>query len=62
MLKEENLVILFNDITESVDERRSNAEQKLQTIYFASVAHDLKTPVNSIYGANQQLKRLTTNP
>lgn len=25
---------------------------KMQYLYFASIAHDLKTPVNSILGAN----------
>lgn len=35
----------------------------MRTVYFASVAHDLKTPVNSIMGTTRALvELLSSNP
>jgi len=47
--------VLLNDISEVRREAQAEANEKMQTLYFASVAHDLKTPINSIYSANQQM-------
>jgi len=52
MRKDDNLVVLVNDISEIRRREQYEAQEKMQTVFFASVAHDLKTPVNSIYGAN----------
>jgi len=49
---EDTLVILLNDISEIRKRERLQAQEEMQAIFFASVAHDLKTPINSIYGTN----------
>jgi len=51
-LGDDTLVILLNDISEIRKREQLQAKEEMQSIFFASVAHDLKTPINSIYGAN----------
>lgn len=41
--------------------QRAKAEKKLQTIYFASVAHDLRTPLNSLLASNNSLRHILRN-
>lgn len=49
-------LILVNDITQIKDLMKQGLKDKMSFLYFTSVAHDLKTPVNSLMGVNQNLQ------
>lgn len=49
-------LVVVSDISEAIANECSQQLEKMKTIYYASTAHDLRTPVNSILGSNQLLK------
>ena len=49
-------LILCTDITKLRKHAKIQEAHKLQTVYFASLAHDLKTPINSVIGINNTLR------
>ncbi|MGYP000288011348 len=53
-------IVLANDIT-SIKENEIKA-QKQRMIFFSSVAHELKTPLNSIVPMSVTLRRYITDP
>lgn len=49
-------LVKISDITLiSKYEKQKNLD-KMKALYFASIAHDLRTPINSIMGTNQILQ------
>lgn len=46
------LIVLIKDTTDACRRRKEELEKKMQTIFFASVAHDLRTPLNSLLASN----------
>jgi len=50
------MMLMINDITSVRNLEKSKQLQRMKTIYFCSVAHDLKTPINSIIATNSHLK------
>lgn len=51
----ETALILITNITNVKKLEKQKQTNKFKTIYFASVAHDLRTPINSIMCINQTL-------
>eukprot|EP00347_Sterkiella_histriomuscorum_P022073 403331778 len=51
----ETALILITNITNVKKYEKSKQLNKFKTIYFASVAHDLRTPINSVMCINQLL-------
>ena len=52
-----NVAILFNDITEEIKVKHKMEEMlKMQEAFFANVSHELKTPLNLIFSANQLME------
>jgi signal transduction histidine kinase len=45
-------LIIITDITALNSIEKQKQREKMKTLYFASIAHDLKTPINSISSAN----------
>lgn len=45
-------MIIITDITKLKKYEKQKQIDKVKTVYFASVAHDLRTPINSIMGTN----------
>jgi K+-sensing histidine kinase KdpD len=45
-------LIIIKDITKARKYEKQKQIDKMKTIYFCSVAHDLRTPINSIMGTN----------
>jgi signal transduction histidine kinase len=45
-------LFIITDITALRSFEKRSQVTKMKTIYFASIAHDLKTPINSIMGTN----------
>lgn len=48
----EQAFILIQDITPMQELERARAEKQFSTVYFASVAHDLRTPINTVIAIN----------
>lgn len=48
-------LVIISDITKMKKYEKQKQIDKLKTVYFASIAHDLRTPINSIMGTNQVL-------
>ena len=48
-------VVIITDITKLKKYEKQKQIDKFKTIYFASVAHDLRTPLNSMIGTNELL-------
>ena len=48
--------MLLQDLQRIRQEEKFNAQKKMQTVYFASVAHDFRTPLNAMLSATQSLK------
>lgn len=44
------------DITLISKYESQKSMEKMKTLYFASIAHDLRTPINTIMGTNQILQ------
>eukprot|EP00347_Sterkiella_histriomuscorum_P019699 403340624 len=53
--KETQKLIVMQDNTEAIQREKSLLQNQLQTVFFASVAHDLRQPLNSISASNQIL-------
>ena len=45
-------LITISDITNLKKYEKAKQIEKIKSIYFASLAHDLRTPINSIMGTN----------
>ena len=48
-------LVLFMDITKLKKFEKERQSSRFKTIYFTSMAHDLRTPINSVMGVNQVL-------
>ncbi|CDW78418.1 multi-sensor hybrid histidine kinase [Stylonychia lemnae] len=48
-------LIMIRDITIFRQREQAQAEKQVQTVFFASVAHDLRTPLNSLQASNNSL-------
>lgn len=48
-------LITISDITKMKKYEKQKQIERIKTIYFASIAHDLRTPINSIMGTNHLL-------
>jgi signal transduction histidine kinase len=46
---------MIKDISEIREREQAILSKKMQTLYFASVAHDLRTPLNSVLAFNSTL-------
>jgi len=49
-------LVLMNDVSDIRKYEKLKQKKRFEVIYFASVAHDLRTPVNTCLQVNQQLK------
>mmetsp|Transcript_30372 Transcript_30372/g.22545 ORF Transcript_30372/g.22545 Transcript_30372/m.22545 type:complete len:110 (+) Transcript_30372:739-1068(+) len=52
---EDVLMVMVTDVTSVRSLHKEKQLQRMKTIYFCSVAHDLKTPLNSINATNDFL-------
>lgn len=48
-------LVTVSDITNLRRYEKQKKIEEIKSIYFASLAHDLRTPINSIMGSNQYL-------
>lgn len=55
--EKEELLVLIQDISDFVNYKKQLELSKFKTIYFASIAHDLRTPINTVLTINDQLSR-----
>mmetsp|Transcript_16146 Transcript_16146/g.11656 ORF Transcript_16146/g.11656 Transcript_16146/m.11656 type:complete len:135 (-) Transcript_16146:817-1221(-) len=54
--KEDDLIMMMiNDLTTVKNLEKSRQLEKMKTVYFCSVAHDLRTPINSIQATNDYM-------
>ena len=44
-------LIIISNITKVKKSEKITCKTKMQHLYFVSIAHDLKTPINSVLGA-----------
>jgi K+-sensing histidine kinase KdpD len=55
MGEKRQVLILLQDITKVRKFERAKWKDKFKKIYFASVAHDIKTPINNVIGVNESI-------
>lgn len=49
------LLVLMSDNSAIRQREKAQIQSEMQTIFFASVAHDLRTPLNSLLASNNSL-------
>ena len=54
----EKIIVTAQDLTDIEKLEKAKAQNKVTTVYFASVAHDLRSPINTILGLNSQIALL----
>eukprot|EP00347_Sterkiella_histriomuscorum_P006650 403351958 len=54
--RKHQVLVLLQDLHKVREEEKSVVQTRMQTLYFASVAHDLRTPLNAMMSATQTLK------
>ena len=47
--------MLVSDVTKIRDYAKEKQKSQMMSIYFSQVAHDLKTPINTVLSVNSQL-------
>jgi len=59
MMKEKEgvtqIMLMVQDVTSMKNLQKERTLQRMKTVYFCSVAHDLKTPINSIMASNEHM-------
>lgn len=55
-------VITLSDITRIKKYEKEKLRARFQQIYFQSMAHDVRTPMNSIMSANENLRMTLNDP
>lgn len=55
-------MVVLNDISEKIHLRASKISEKVKTIMFCSISHELRSPLNHISGIHSLIKsKLTTS-
>ncbi|CDW77788.1 multi-sensor hybrid histidine kinase [Stylonychia lemnae] len=54
--RKHQVLVLLQDLNKVREEEKSVVQNRMQTLYFASIAHDLRTPLNAMMSATQTLK------
>lgn len=49
---------MIKDTTAIREREKTILSNKMQTLYFASIAHDLRTPLNSVLAFNSALLKM----
>lgn len=56
--QEQKVLLIFQDVTKLKKFQKQKQSQLYKTVYFASIAHDLRTPLGTVMAINNQLQEI----